>query len=328
MSSSRRVQLMAIGIVPLALLAMGLWLANPIPDSRNDEAEERSASATPTRAAPSATFTLTASPTSTPTPTLIPTDIPRPPMPTAPAHLDNSWQQMPVVPEVSPAMKAVYARGLALGNEPHAFAKVGDCNTEAEFFLTPFDQAGTYRLGPYADLQAVIDNFAGSFSHVSVAARTGFGPGAMFDSTWVDPNICLATEGPLACEYRLQRPSLALISLGTHYPPLAEFESRMRAVIEFSLDRGVVPILATKVDVEGGDRVNAIIVYLAQQYEVPVWNFWRAAQPLYNHGQPDGIHFTWASNFFDSPYALRHGWPVRNLTALQTLQAVWQAVSE
>jgi hypothetical protein len=237
---------------------------------------------------------------------------------------------MPVVPEVSDAMKAVYARGLALGNAPQAFAKVGDCNTEAEFFLTAFDQPEKYRLGPYTDLQPMIDNFAGSFSRVSLAAKSGFGPSSLFDPLWVDPKLCRAGEGPLACEYRLHRPSIALIGLGTHYPPLAKFESEMRAVIEFSLEHGVVPILATKVDVEGGDRVNALIVYLAQQYEVPLWNFWRAEQPVYNQGQPegDGIHFTYAPNYFDTDRAFRNGWPVRNLTALQALQAVWLAVKE
>lgn len=271
---------------------------------------------------------LPASPTVTPTATQIPSATPHPPLPTAPANLGTQWQEMPIVPEVSPAMKLVYERGLALGNDPKAFSKVGDCNTENNFFLAPFDQAGDYRLGSYAELQSVIDHFAGSFSRPSIAARSGFGPGAMFDPVWADPKVCLADEGPLACEFRLHRPSLALIGLGTHYPPLADFEARMRAVIEFSLEQGVVPILATKVDVEGGDRVNAIIVYLAQQYEVPLWNFWRAEHSLYNQGQPegDGIHFTWARNYFDNPSALRNGWPVRNLTALQTLYAVWSAV--
>ena len=176
----------------------------------------------------------------------------------------------------------------------------------------------------------MIDNFAGSFSRVSLAARSGFSPSSLFDHSWVDPAVCSADEGPLACEYRLRHPSFALIGLGTHYSPLAKFECELRKVIEFSLAHGVVPILATKVDTEGGDRVNALIVYLAQQYEVPLWNFWRAEQPLYNHGQPegDGIHFTWASNYFDTDRAFRNGWPVRNLTALQALQAVWTAVKD
>jgi len=248
-------------------------------------------------------------------------------MPTA-WLLNNDWQRLSILPEVSPLMKEVYLRGLALGNDPHAFSKVGDCNSEAEFFLTPFDQPGKYNLGPYADLQAVIDNFPGSFSRASVAARSGFGPSAMFDPIWVDPNLCQSGEGPLACEYRLHHPSIVLIGLGTHHDPMSKFERQMRAVIEFSLEHGVVPVLATKVDEEGGDRVNALVVYLAKQYDVPLWNFWLAEQPLKNHGQPDAVHFTWASNDFSSDYAMGNGWPVRNLSALQALDTVWRAVAE
>ena len=257
----------------------------------------------------------------------VPTLTPRPPLPTA-GYLDDNWKRRPVIPEVDPAMRAVYEYGLSLGNDPHAFSKVGDCNSESEFYLTPFDRPGAYRLGPYAGLQALIDNFAGSFGRLSMAAQTGFGPGSLFDPTWADPSLCSLDEGPLACEYRLHRPSLVLIGLGTHNQPQSQFENRMRTVIEFWLERGVVPILSTKVDTEGGDWVNADIAFLAGQYGVPLWNFWRAEQPLYNHGQPegDGVHFTWARNYFDSPYSLGHGWPVRNLTALQALEAVWRAV--
>ncbi len=347
-------RLRVIKIIALALLAGILWLGGLLFGNRIGYAEGILAGAASPAVAPSATavFTVNLPPTSAPiVPTVpslpqvplvpsvpltadanpespTPTFTLRSPLPTAPAYLDASWQQLPIVPEVSLAMKAVYTRGQALGNNPHAFSKVGDCNTESPFFLTPFDQPEAYRLGPYLELQAVINNFAGSFSRASPAAKSGFGPSAMFDPLWANPTVCSSNEGPLACEYRLHRPSFVLIGLGTHHLPYDQFESQLRAVIEYSLDHGIVPILTTKVDVEGGDRVNAIIVYLAQQYDVPLWNFWRAAQPLYNHGQPDGIHFTWARNYFDSSYSLRNGWPVRNLTALQALQAVWQAVAQ
>ena len=270
------------------------------------------------------TATISVSPTYTPTSTLY-----APSLPTAPAYLDNSWQTMPVIPEIGGKLRdrlqAIYARGRALGNNPQAFSKVGDCNTASAFFLAPFDTPQAYQLGDYAYLQPLISNFHGSFARVSLAAHTGFGPGAMFDPTWADPAVCGPNEGPLPCEFRVHRPSLVLIGLGTHYPPLAEFESQMRRVIEYSLEQGVIPILATKVDTEGGDRVNALIARLADQYQIPLWKFWRAEQPLWNHGQPDAIHFTWASNDFSSAYSLRYGWPVRNLTALQALDAVWKA---
>jgi hypothetical protein len=109
-----------------------------------------------------------------------------------------------------------------------------------------------------------------------------------------------------------------------------KFESQMRRAIEDLLDRGVVPILSTKADnVEQDGSINATIVRLAQEYEVPLWNFWAAAQPLPDYGlQEDGVHLTWAGSRFDDPEAMARGWPVRNLTALQALDAVWRGVTE
>jgi hypothetical protein len=283
----------------------------------------KTASPTPS---PTRTPTLTkaAIPTASPTPTLYLPD-PRP----APAILDSTWETLPVIPDIdqrlSKRLRAIAARGQLLGNRPQAFSKVGDCNTDTPFFLAPFDPPQHYALGPYTDLAPLIANFQGSFGRQSLAAHTGFGPSAMFDPTWADPQLCERDEGPLPCELRLNRPSLVLISLGTHYVPQSQFESQYRRVIEYALEQGVIPILSTKVDSEGGDRVNAVIAWLAEQYQVPLWNFWQAAQPLYNHGQPDGIHFTWAPIDFGSAYSLRNGWPVRNLTALQALNAVWHA---
>lgn len=329
------------GLIIEGLILLGIYFvypfgsahagsANALLDKNEPQAQPQvaivTATETPIPASPTITSTYTA--TATPTITPIPSLTPRAPLATAPNFLTNDWQNLPIIPEVSPAMKAVYEYGISLGNDPHAFSKVGDCNTESVFFLTPFEDPTTYRLGPYTDLEPMIANFAGSFGRASIAAHTGFGPSSMFSPIWADPVQCDPTEGPLACEYRLHKPSIAIIGLGTHHFPTADFESQMRQVIEYSLDHGVVPILATKVDEEGGDWPNAMVAYLAQQYDVPLWNFWRAAQPLPDHGQPDGIHFYWASNYFDSGYAMSNGWPVRNLGALQVINAVWTSVTQ
>ncbi len=102
----------------------------------------------------------------------------------------------------------------------------------------------------------------------------------------------------------------------------------MRQIIEISIQNGVVPILATKPDdIEGDGRLNAAIARLAQEYELPLWNYWLAVQSLPGGGlQDDEVHITWAPNRFDDPQAMQKGWPVRNLTALQALDAVWRAV--
>jgi hypothetical protein len=60
-----------------------------------------------------------------------------------------------------------------------------------------------------------------------------------------------------------------------------------------------------------------------------LWNFWLAVQPLPDHGLwKDGFHLTVGNNDFSDPLAMRYAWPIRNLTALQALDAVWHAVSK
>jgi hypothetical protein len=102
----------------------------------------------------------------------------------------------------------------------------------------------------------------------------------------------------------------------------------LRAVIQAALDRGIVPILSTKADnLEGDDHMNAIVVRLAAEYDIPLWNFALAARALPDHGlAADGFHLTWGPQVFEDPQALTTGWQWRNLTALQALDAVWRAV--
>ena len=71
-------------------------------------------------------------------------------------------------------------------------------------------------------------------------------------------------------------------------------------MIETCIEYGVVPILSTKADnLEGDGSINATIVRLAEEYEVPLWNFWAAIQDLPRHGlQEDGAHLTWNPNDF------------------------------
>ncbi len=230
-----------------------------------------------------------------------------------------------VVPVPGERVAAIFRRGLELGNNPRVFAKVGDCNSENGRFLVMFDQPGAYDLGPQGHLQATIDHFAGSFGRVSVAARSGFSPASVMDPTWADPAVCQPGEGPLQCEYRLLRPSFAIIALGTHNAPtIAGYEADLRAVIEASIDLGVVPVITTKADnVEGGDRVNAVMRRLAAEYQVPLWDFWAAVQPLPAHGlSSDGIHLTYGRAQFGDDWAMTRGWTWRNLTALLTLESL------
>lgn len=237
----------------------------------------------------------------------------------------------PVLPAVSERAREIYRRGLALGNNPRAFAKVGDCMSVPPFFLAPFDR-GEYRLGTtYAYLQDTITNFSGSFERDSFAARDGLNVKSLFDPLWSDPTLCPPDESPLSCEYRLHQPSLAFISLGTNgaWQTNEEYERYLRQIIDFSIERGVLPILSTKADnLEGGDRFNQVMAKLAAEYQLPLWNFALAARALPNAGLVDPYHLTWGQAYFDRPGPFTTGWQVRNLTALQSLDAVWRAVRE
>jgi hypothetical protein len=250
------------------------------------------------------------------------------PTTTPPAAPDPGFQPSgePVIPRLSPTALAIYQRGLKMGNNPRAFSKIGDCQSVVPYFLAAFDY-GLYNLGPYASLQPAIDNFAGSWARDSVTSNRGFNVATVFVPVWADPKRCLRNETPLACEFRINRPSLAIITMETWWGgDPSGYESYLRGIIEFSIAHGTVPILGTKADnIEGDGGINQVIVKLAKEYDVPLWNFWAAAQPLPDHGLiNDGFHLTWARNYFDQPAIMQNAWPWRNLTALQAIDAVWR----
>lgn len=237
----------------------------------------------------------------------------------------------PIIPDGSQAVREIYQRGLELGNRPGAFSKVGDCGSTPAWFLGDFDRDPQfYQLGEYQNLSAVIEAFSGSFSRTTLAGKAGFNASSVFAPLWADRKQCQPDEGPLACELRLQRPSFVFIMLGSNdVYHLEEFEPQMRNIIEYTISQGVVPILATKADnIEKDHQINATLASLAVEYDIPLWNYWRAVQPLPDQGlQEDGVHLTWAPNRFNDPVAMKSAWAVRNLTALQTLDAIWQYVS-
>jgi len=291
---------------------------------------------------PSQAATATTAVTQTPLPTASPTPQPAdeeeepqpaaptstPPIPTETPFDPANWRELPVVPTVSARAKEIYQQGQELGRSPSAFMKVGDCGSATDWYLKDFDRGPEfYDLGQYGDLRIVIDQFAGSFERRSVAAEDGFRASSILSEFWADPEECAAGETPLSCEMRIMNPSIALITMGTNdVTKIEAFEPNLRRILDTLIEKGILPVLATKADnLEGDHRVNEIIVSVALEYELPVWNYWAALQDLPDGGlQEDGAHLTWGPNYFNDPAVLEKGWPVRNLTALQVLEAVWQ----
>jgi hypothetical protein len=187
-------------------------------------------------------------------------------------------------------------------------------------------------LGEYQTLQPVIDWFVESLNRVSISLGNGFNTSAELSALRADPERCESKESPMACEYRIHHPSYALIALGTDDVGISPevFEQQMREIIEYTIGKGIVPILATKADNrEGGDAFNRISARLAYEYDVPLWNYWAAVQPLPGHGLADGLgHLTWSNpNRFDYPNSMQFAIPVRTRTALQTLESIWRGVT-
>ena len=90
----------------------------------------------------------------------------------------------------------------------------------------------------------------------------------------------------------------------------------------------LVPILASKADnLEGDHSINLAVARVAAAYDIPLWNFWRVTDPLPSNGlMEDRFHLTNAPNRFDWPATFEVAWPMRNLTALETIDKVWQEV--
>ena len=246
-----------------------------------------------------------------------------PPAPTSAPRLPaEKWQEWPVIPTLTATFVETYRKGLALGNNPHTFSKIGDCQSVVAAFLGIYDQPGVYSLPKGQEyLQDTIDWFKSSWGRESQAVRGGFNVASVLSVFLADPAQCKSGETPLDCEFRQNKPSIVLISMETGFEgrTAAVYEKYMRKIIEYVLAHGAAPILATKADdFEGDQSINLTTARLALEYDLPLWNFWRAVQPLPDHGMDmvrnDRFHIS------------VEAWNVRSYTALQVLDALWKAV--
>ncbi len=235
----------------------------------------------------------------------------------------EDWRDWPIVPELSERARVIYQRGLAMGTDPHAFSKVGDCQSIKEVLLGMYDQPGNYILRDEDQhLQETIDHFAGSFDRNGQAVKGGFNAASVLSPLWADPENCQAGENPIECEIRIHKPTFVIISLEVWWEgrSVERYEEYMRRIIEYSINHGAVPILSTKADnVEGDHSINLATARLAYEYDLPLWNFWLAAQALSNRGldpdRPDGFHLS------------KQAWNERSYTALKTLDKLWRSAN-
>ncbi len=245
----------------------------------------------------------------------------------------DAWMKIPAVPtSLSERARQIYEYGLSLGNDPTHFSIIGECQNVSSYFLSAFDKPGEFSLGEqYAYLQPTINYYHGSFSRKSLAVRGGYNAAAVLSPFRADKKQCNSNESPLDCELRKWRPSIVIVSMETWWSekPATEYDKYMRKVLDRIIETGALPIIATKADnLEGDNSINATVAQIAYEYQIPMWNFWAAVHSLPDHGlSPDGFHLTFARNFFDDPQRMKTAWPWRNLTALQTLDFVRNALA-
>ena len=227
------------------------------------------------------------------------TDVPESDRIKATSLVEAQLYEVPVLSTVSPAMAEVYLRGQWLGNQSRVVTKIGDSVAANEFFLTPMSHPD-YELGAYDFLEETINFFGPSLAEPSVAARIGMTTYVIFDPFWADKDLCRANETPLECEFRLKKPSIALIVFGANdvrHMTDAEFDEQMRLIVEESLAAGVIPVLSTfSNDPEAplwwqSINFNLRLADIAAEYEVPLINLWAAARILPDYGlDQDQVH--------------------------------------
>lgn len=243
------------------------------------------------------------------------------PSPTADTRpLPEDWRNWPVIPTLSPSMIEVYQQGLTMGAQENAFSKVGDCQIIPEVFLGLFEDPAYVLPDRLADLQGTLDFFQGSFAREGYSLKGGFVFPTVFSPLRADSAVCDPGETPFECELRVHQPSFVLISMEFRYEgrTVETHEKYLRRSVEYALSRGIVPILATKADnVEGDHSLNLKTVQIAYEYDLPLWNYWRAVQILPDQGLDPKEIEGWG--FHTTPDA----WLMRSETFLMVLDALY-----
>jgi hypothetical protein len=287
---------------------------------------------------PTSLPTLTTEPSPIPSPTTAPVLTGSVSTLTPPAFqrtVDN-WKDWPILPVVSDPAKAIYEKGLQLGTNPNRFAVFGDCQSMPNIFMARYDQDTELVAQLPANLQETIHQFSGSFqtSDPTIWPGTDFASelvsswidyerSTMTDSVRNDPRFnfgyCKENESPLDCVLRVRNPSIVVINLGTHYE--VRNYGYLTDMLQKLIDHGVLPILSFKADnKEGDNRLNQEIAQAAIEFDLPVWNFYRAASALPDNGlkqSPDNHNI----------YLTDQGLELHRYSALQALDSVWRQLT-
>jgi hypothetical protein len=234
---------------------------------------------------------------------------------------------------VSARVAQIYQQGLAMGNNPHMFAKVGDSITSNQSFMIGYGSS-QYNLGGFTSLQESINYFsADAFTRTSIAAKPGFNAAAVMDPIWSPQGTCQLNESPLMCEYRLTRPSVAIILIGSVDVQLYDanaFNGYLSQIVNLTIGQGIVPVLTTFTYASDyypaqSEAFNGVIRSIAASQQIPLIDLQGATANMPGRGVGgDKFHLTqrsddWINLTGDEN---QYGSTMRNLITLQTLDSL------
>lgn len=204
----------------------------------------------------------------------------------------------------------IYNRGRFQGLRDDFLLSVGDCNSESGWYLetllddVPPDSgvdASYYESEP---IQSTINHFSDAFAFKGQSVNSGLNAASVLDPFWASADVCPFGESPLTCDYHLTDSFASLIMFGANDVNVlstSAYEMAMREIIETTLENDVIPILSTFTvrNIEGTDtyaigvRFNAVLIRLAEEYQIPLVNFWLATRDLADKGiLDDNAHLT------------------------------------
>ena len=273
----------------------------------------------------------------------------------------------PVLPVIDAAMQTrlqeVLAVGRARGNRDGVFAKIGDSNTAIPGFLLEVG-CGEVTFGRWTSLRPVVERWSAtpvpngwelescevsnSFTRVGSAAFPGWRSGDLLRPHRPRPPECEPPDDlAVRCELFQIKPSVALVMIGTNDmlvddglaidpDALERFRPNLRRVIREILDAGVIPVVSTlpprrhpPISEPLPPVWNEVIIEVAAEERVPLWNYWRDLQDAPQFGMSyDWLHPsvapTGGGDLRDE--AMDWGFNVRNLGALRVLEKVGRIV--
>lgn len=232
------------------------------------------------------------------------------------------------------------------GPKNKKFIQVGDSISYWDSNMSPIG-LGKVRYGDYSYLAGTVAYFSeeiarleNSFANARIAAIRGGTAGTLISvygtgSTKYHPVLC-EDKTPLECEIDEVNPSFAIVRIGTNDAggSLANYENNLTAILEYLIDRNIVPILGTiPVRTVGPNTstFNDVLISVANDLNVPLVDIRTPLNTLENKGLcPDGIHPNIPTNANTADFTstgLQYGYNLTNLMFLESLRLILNHVT-